>query len=380
MGARLPRPVPFRPAPPRRRRPELAILVDPRFPGGTAGAVAAEIAALAPHVALEVHALRTRMFQGREVNPVLAAALEAHGLALVEEAAAIRAETIAFHNPSCLRHDPLLRPRLSCARAFVVCHENFLRPGGSEGFDVAHCLGLFGAALACGAPVLAPISPWNREGVLAWQAAARPLGAPGSDWPVAPVDWFNVLAHPLRAPSPAPRDRRGRHSRPGLEKFPARDRLARQFPETAEACVILGADTLMGPEMAPPRHWRLLPFGALEPARFLEEIDFFVYFTNPLWRESFGRAIAEAIAAGKVVITDPGTAAAFGPAVIADPEEGAGDALDRVIAGFIADPARYRDFVARAQASLARFGPEPFARQFLALIDAAPEEFPHAAL
>ncbi len=379
MPAPLPRPLP-RSAPPRRRRPELAILVDPRFPGGTAGAVAAEIAALAPHVALEVHALRTRMFNSRGVNPVLEATLEAHGLALIEDAPVIRAETIAFHNPSCLKRDRNLAPRLACARAFVVCHENFLRPGGSEGFDVAHCLGLVETALACGTPVLAPISPWNREGVLAWQAASRPFDAPGTDWAVAPLDWFNVIAHPLREPNPDPRDRRGRHSRPGLEKFPALDRLARQFPATAEACVILGADTLMEPGLAAPRHWRLLPFGAMEPARFLDEIDFFVYFTNPLWRESFGRVIAEAIAAGKVVITDPGTASAFEGAVIADPEEGRGPELDRVIAGFIADPARYHAFVAAAQASLARFAPEIFARRFLSLIDTPVEEGAHAAL
>ena len=52
-------------------------------------------------------------------------------------------------------------------------------------------------------------------------------------------------------------------------------------------------------------------------ADFLSGIDFFVYFTNPNWRESFGRVIAEAIAAGKLVITDPGTAATFGDAVVA---------------------------------------------------------------
>lgn len=380
MPARLLGPASARPPFPRRRRPELAILVDPRFPGGTAGAVAGEIAALAPHVALEVHALRTRMFESRGVNPTLAAALEAHGLALIEDAAVIRAETIAFHNPSCLKRDRQFPARMSCARAFVVCHENFLRPGGLEGFDVAHCLGLFEGALACGTPVLAPISPWNREGVRAWQAAARAGRAPGADWPVAPADWFNVIAHPRRAPNPAPRDRRGRHSRPGLEKFPARDRLARQFPETAESCAILGADTLLAPGEAAPRHWRLLPFGAMEPARFLAEIDFFVYFTNPLWRESFGRVIAEAIAAGKVVITDPGTASAFGPAVVADAEEGAGAALDRIIAGFIAEPARYAAFVAAAQARLDRFAPEAFARRFLSLLDMAPEVPAHAAL
>lgn len=351
----------------RRRRPEVAILVDPRFPGGTAAAVAAEIAALAPHVDLEVHALRGRMLDGREDGPALRAALADAGLALVENARAVRAEAIVLHNPSCLKRDAALDIRLSAARLYVVTHENFLRPGGAEGFDVGHCLGLIDAARACGVPALAPISPANRAGVLAWTAAH------GGAWPVAPGDWFNILDLPLAPPNPAPRDRRGRHSRPGFEKFPPLARLARQFPAHAESCAILGADGLMLEGETPPRHWRLYRFNEIEPARFLAGIDFFVYFTNPLWQESFGRVIAEAIAAGKVVITDPATAEVFGDAVIADPEEGRGDNLDRVIAGFVADPARYQRFVRSAQASLARFRPEAFARRFLARLDAESE-------
>ena len=350
----------------RRRRPEVAILVDPRVPGGTAGAVAAEIAALAPHVDLEVHALRSRMLDGHGVNPRLAAALAAQGLELIEGARTVRAETIALHNPSCLKHDTALDIRLSCARLFVVTHENFLRPGGAPGFDVAHCLGLIDAARACGVPALAPISPVNRAGVRAWTEAR------GGPWRIAEGDWCNIVDPPLVAPNPAPRDRRGRHSRPGFEKFPAMARLLRQFPAHADSCAILGADGLLLGDQPPPWHWELHPFGSLDPARFLDGIDFFVYFTNPLWQESFGRVIAEAIAAGKVVITDPVTASTFGDAVIADPGQGEGDALDRVIAGFIAEPDRYQRFVRAAQARLAAFRPEAFARRFLARLDAEP--------
>jgi glycosyltransferase involved in cell wall biosynthesis len=351
----------------RRRRPEVAILVDPRFPGGTAGAVAAEIAALAPHVDLAVHALRGRMFEGRADNALLADTLAAHGIPLIEDARVVRAEVIALHNPSCLKRDTALDIRLSCARLFVVTHENFLRPGGAEGFDVAHCLGLVEAARACGAPALAPISPINRAGVAAWTAAR------GGAWPIAAGDWFNIIDLPLTAPSPAPRDRRGRHSRPGFEKFPLPRDMLRQFPAHAESCAILGADALLLEGETPPRHWKLHRFNEIEPARFLAEIDFFVYFTNPLWRESFGRVIAEAIAAGKVVITDPATASVFGEAVIADPEGGRGETLDRVIAEFIANPARYGRFVRAAQASLARFRPEAFVRRFLARLETEPE-------
>ena len=59
-------------------------------------------------------------------------------------------------------------------------------------------------------------------------------------------------------------------------------------------------------------------FGAMPVPDFLASIDFFVYFTHPLLREGFGRAIAEAIAAGKLVITDEETAEPFGPGVVTD--------------------------------------------------------------
>ena len=89
---------------------------------------------------------------------------------------------------------------------------------------------------------------------------------------------------------------------------PSRETMLRHFPARAERCVLLGADGFLDDPEWVPRHWTALRFGEMDVASFLGEIDFFVYFTNPMWRESFGRVIVEAIAAGKLVITDPGTA------------------------------------------------------------------------
>ncbi len=337
-------------------RPRVALIVDPRFPGGTSSAVAAEVRALAGFVDLEVFALETAMFKGREVNPRLEAALEAQGIEPIWNPAVVHADTIVFHNPACLKFDARLAPRLSCRNAFVVTHENFLRPGGAEGFDVGGCLRLIEARLVCSEAFLAPVSAWNRRGVASW------LAERGGSWRIADIDWFNICDFEMMAPTATPRDRRGRHSRPGLEKFPPRAALEAQFPAHAEHCAILGADSLLLDPDPPPKHWSLRRFGETPVARFLEQIDFFVYFTHPLWRESFGRAIAEAIAAGKVVITDPGTAESFGAAVIASD----GTDIDAIIARLIAEPKRYTAFVRAAQASLARFRPEVFARQVLA--------------
>ena len=93
-------------------------------------------------------------------------------------------------------------------------------------------------------------------------------------------------------------------------------------------------------------HWRMLPYRSMPVSEFMTHLDFMVYFTSSQWRESFGRVLAEGVAAGKVVISDPATAATFHGAVIgARPAE-----VNAIIAGFIKTPARYRDHVLQAQA------------------------------
>jgi len=318
-------------------------------------AAAAEIRALADVVDLEVVALETAMFSGRRVHPALAAALEERGLELAWEPPVVRADTVVVHNPSCLRFDTALSVRISCAQAVVVTHENFLRPNGSEAFDVAGCLRLLERAMVCGRRYLAPVSPYNRRTVADWLARA------GRAWTLLATDWFNIVDAALLPPTSAPRDRRGRHSRPGFEKFPPPHVMRAHFPPHAEACIILGGDGLRLEPEAIPAHWDLRPFGATAVDAFLREIDVFVYFTNPLWRESFGRAVAEAIAAGKVVITDPATATSFPEMVIASD----GSDVDRIVAELVRAPERYVEVVRRAQSGLARFAPEAFLARVL---------------
>lgn len=337
-------------------RHRLAIVLDPRFPGGTAASVAEELRAMRGHVELHVAALDTTMFEGQPVNPRFLAALDEAGIKLDWNPRVIRGDTIVFHNPSCLRFGIKRMPRMSCNTAYVITHENFLRPSGSEGFDVAGCIGLIERALVAGRMLLAPVSKVNRRGVETWLAQREP-----GPWTIAPFDWFNICSGPFRNPTVAPRDRRGRHSRPGFEKFPPWEAMLRHFPPHAEHCLLLGVDGFLQGDRVLPRHWQAVPFGAMPVEQFLDAIDFFVYFTNPLWRESFGRVIAEAIAAGKLVITDPETAETFGPGVVAS----TGDDVDEIVAGFIAEPQRYGRAVRQAQADLARLSPDEFRERVL---------------
>ncbi len=300
------------------------------------------------------------MFRGRPRNPAIVGALEELGCPLLAAPPVIHADTIVLHNPACLKFDGAFAPRLSASRILVVTHENFLRPGGREGFDIRHCLDLIAGRIAGGEMLLAPVSASNRVGVAAWLDQNA-----GQRWRLAPDDWSNICDQTLIAPTPDPRDRRGRHSRPGFEKFPPIASLRQQFPPHADRCAILGADYLIPEAEGLPSHCQLLPFGSTEVSDFLAGIDFFVYFTHPLWRESFGRGIAEAIAAGKLVITDRETAENFGPGVIGDD----GSGVDHIIHEHVVHPSRYVAAVRRAQSGLAAYRPDRVVPRMLALLD-----------
>jgi glycosyltransferase involved in cell wall biosynthesis len=131
--------------------------------------------------------------------------------------------------------------------------------------------------------------------------------------------------------------------------------------------VILGGDSLLHERALVPSHWEVRPFVVGELDRFFADIDFYVYYTNPAWRESFGRAVAEAIVAGKVVITDPGTAEVFGSAVVAADA----DEVDAVIGRFLSDPGSYAAFVRAAQREIRRFRPDAFRAMALRAIGAS---------
>lgn len=340
-------------------RTRLGYLVDPRFRGGTSAAVAQELRVTAGCARVSLGALETAMFRGREVAPALREATAALGLDMVWNPADFGADAVLLHNPSCLKFQQSLATRIVTRHLIVVAHENFLRPGGGESHDVRACLGLVERASLALARSIAPISPANRATIRDWIAAHGPL--PG--WRVLDLDWFNICDFALHPPTATPRDRRGRHSRPGHEKFPPLAVMKATFPAHAEVNVLLGADCYL--DCAPMHpHWRVYPFQGLDLDDYFGMIDFMVYFTAPTYRDSFGRVIAEAVAAGKVVICDPDMAAGFGGAVLAArPDE-----VDGIIARHCADPALYRDQVRRAQAWLGRFSGEAFAERLPALL------------
>jgi hypothetical protein len=198
---------------------------------------------------------------------------------------------------------------------------------------------------------------------------AKWLGQASLDghWHILASDWFNICDHVLVEPTAHPRDRRGRLSRPGPEKFPALVDLDLCFPATSASNVILGADALIAADIQ-RSHWDLHEFNSLPVDHFFDMVDFMVYFTAPTWAESFGRVLAEAIAAGKVVISDKGTAAMLPDAIVpAEPAD-----VDRIIAHFVAHPDQYQAHVHKAQKMLMKFSPSAFRAMFAATLENLP--------
>jgi hypothetical protein len=335
---------------------QLTLVIDPRFGGGTSSAVAREIDALALSFQLSVAAISSKHFKGRDIHKAIDAACERTGTPIEWDPKIISSTLVAVHNPSFLKFNETFATQIRCDRLFVVCHENFLRPGGEEGFDVGHCLKLLEDATLSRRKFLMPVSEWNRTCAKTW-LMANPV-----NWTLSRFNWSNICDFVFLPATTAPRDRRGRHSRAGAEKFPRLDVLKQMFPASAQAIRILGAESLIDQETPPC--WDLIPFGGEDVDAFLQTIDFFIYFTNPLWQESFGRVIAEAIAAGKVVISNAETAATFGDGVVA----ALPDNVDAIVARMIADPTQYSAQVARGQKALERFSADAFRAQINALM------------
>ncbi|WP_424830748.1 glycosyltransferase [Ruegeria sp.] len=332
--------------------PKIAYVIEPRFSGGTSAAVAAELRVAAGLGQIAVHAVTSKAFgKTQHVSPVLRQVFDELRIPLIWDAPRIDADFVILHNPAFLKFQDTWHTQIFTRDLIVVTHENFLRPGGEEGFDIATCLRLIDASTLALRKSLAPISPYNRKTVVNWVAQSRSA----RHWRVLGADWFNICHAEISDPCEIPKDRRGRHSRPGYEKFPPVTDMDKCFPKHADNNIVLGADALIEAGLQRP-HWTLLRFDAITVGEFFDMIDFFVYFTAPTWQESFGRVIAEALEAGKVVLTDPDTGRTFGDAVISCRPSDA----DSIISDMVSDPQKYHAQVGQAQLALERYSAQNF--------------------
>lgn len=143
----------------------------------------------------------------------------------------------------------------------------------------------------------------------------------------------------------------GRHARDHYTKWPSAPealRAAYCADRPARVELMGGADRALAVIGAQPANWTVHRFGAMEAPAFLDRLDFFVHYPHEDYIEEFGRAVLEAIAAGKPAILPPVFRESFGAAAVyAEPAEvwDRIDALWRDEAAYRAQAERGRAFV-----------------------------------
>ncbi len=347
-----------------RRRFDVVLLSDFRFPGGTSSSLATEIrvqAAAGYRTAL-LHVPAPVLSTPRPFNAKIRACLD-EGLAeLVLADDPLEADLLVVRHPDVLSRPPRVRPNVRAGRKVLVVNQvprdsSQPTPFYSVGEVDQVARDTFGSGWTW-----APIGPLVRDALL----------AEGVEVPLSERDWHNVLRtdewRTSRAGFVGDRPVIGRHSRAHWRKWPEdkHDVLA-AYPDDPRYVVrILGGAetpaTLLG---RVPANWEVLPFDSVPVGTFLSGIDFFVYYHHSGLVEAFGRAVIEAIAAGAVAVLPPHFERLFGEACCyGQPADVRG-----IVDEFYADPAAYRAQSAKATAYVERhFSHAAHARRVAELI------------
>jgi len=258
----------------------------------------------------------------------------------------VSADVLIWHDPAVLKSEVRLRARY-VAHAFVVVPQtDIMTPDATPTYDFTAAMDLIERASLMNVRTMLPPEGGGKEDLERWAQKYHP------DWTLIEALWRPAFEAEHLPPVRFPRDRRGRISPRDFSRFPDLDTMETLFPAHARRNVMLGADSFAAAE--PPEHWVLLQQRDATPERMMGEIDFFLHYANPRAPLRLEQDMLAAVAAGKLVITDPDRAALFGPGVIgANP-----GAVDDIIQSMVADPAKYCDTIRSAQANLAQFARE----------------------
>lgn len=336
---------------------------DPRFPGGTTSATAGAIRA-AGRLGLSIGFLGVRgpLFRRpRFVADRLNEAIDAVGAVRLDPGERVDCDILFAEHPMVFAAMPDRPTGLRPKAVVLVAHHPPVLADGRREYDpqrvVETLRRYFGAPV-----VVAPVGPKVRH---ALQAAGV------TDATLTPEDLFNVIdpeawALPARTAEPGRRFVVGRHARPDPLKWPDRteDILAAWPDDPAYEIRILGGPPPSDRLPAVPGNWRILPFDPKGVRSFLAGLDAYVYLHSAAWTEAFGIAVAEAMAAGRVVILDPSFGELFEDGAIYARPSDVRAQLERLRAY----PTVAATQAERGRALVARkFSPEAWGRRFLAL-------------
>lgn len=166
---------------------------------------------------------------------------------------------------------------------------------------------------APGSTAWAPISNSVRDAMLMDSRYPAPWR---DNWsPLVDLEYWGGVVE--RAPI-IPHERRpvvGRHGRDHVLKWPESPEELREaylVDSEIQFRILGGADIAVSRIGGLPANWNVAPFGSVDRRAFLAQLDFFIHYPHSELFEAFGRAIAEAMAAGVPVILPPNFERNFG--------------------------------------------------------------------
>ena len=293
---------------------DVLIFTDPRFSGGTSAAVATDVKAMSD-AGLGVGLALVEsvgFFQDFDTeNEAILQLCDLPGVTWVrlDETAPLTCEIAFFHHPS-IFENPVAQGRIiNASRSILVTHRPLFRGNGALAVDPfrvqKNVQRQFGQKL-----LWAPVSGICRQQM---RAFAPLLRMTHEDWPNAfdVSDWV-----PRREKLRSPTLTIGRHGRAHPDKWPATGaEIAMSLPASATTRIsVMGADpAFLKDKGVDISEWSVLAFNEKPVADYLDGLDVFSYHHSPLWVESFGRTIAEAMLMGVRCLLSPALKPTFGP-------------------------------------------------------------------
>lgn len=308
---------------------DLILATDLRFIGGSGQSTLEEIL-VAERQGWKVglwHIASKLLERRSSLNKGISDALHSGKATLVNNVQGpVKAKVLLFRHPSVLNYggDPL--PDIEAGHVLLVINHTPIKLGRID-YLLPYCIRQLRQTYNV-VPQVFPIGPLIRNAIDELYDGTVSM---------EDRDWTNVFDLDQFA---CPREaidrnviRIGRHSRPGLEKWPtsaADIRAAYPMRHDIEVHILGGSAVPDKILRGRPGNWTVRNFGAMPPETFLRGIDVFVYYHHPDWIEAFGRVIVEAMASSLPVILPPHFEPLFQDSVIYSQPEGVLGHLERL--------------------------------------------------
>ena len=269
----------------------------------------------------------------------------------------VSADLVIWHDPTCIARHYSLRTRYAARQVLVVLHDDAALTNQVPLLDIDAVAELVDQAFFAGGKSLIQAHETHPA------ALKAAFDALADDWHWRKEIWPRAHVRDHLPPPRKPSDRRGAIFGTEHCHYPRRETLERLFPKHADYCGLICHPSMLAGE--PADHWELVS-RSVTLSRFLRDADFVLCYSNPYWQGALDQDIANAVAAGKFVLTDPVRAKGFGPGVIGVAPDGVDDVINRLIN----EPGAYRAAVEGSQATMTDWASSGFAEAISTIVQA----------